>query len=116
MFEESKLATEIGSFFTKISGYIAAIVFGLFGKIGMEIMMKKKYTWWQWTGIAMVSVFFGYTASVICDMHEWERLGMWLPSIATLLGQNIALYLAYNYKNIFGRILDIAEDLVTRRK
>jgi hypothetical protein len=45
MFEESKLATEIGSFFTKISGYIAAIVFGLFGKIGMEIMMKKKYTW-----------------------------------------------------------------------
>lgn len=112
MMDEKNLVNDIFVFFTKASSYILSIIFGLFGKVGMEIMMKKKYTYLQWIGIVMISIFSGYIASVVCEVYKWDSASHWLPSVATIFGQNIAFYCVYNYKRIGDNIMDV----ITRKK
>lgn len=104
--KDSGIWHEIWAFFTKVGPMAMSILFGLFGKVGMEIMMKKRYTFIQWVGVVMVSVFSGYMSAVICDAHDWEIQSRWIVPLATIMGQNIAFYFVYNYKGIFDSLLD----------
>ena len=106
MIEEKGFLMELRALFLKSMPYASAILFGLIGKVGMEMMMKKKYSIWQWIGIALVSVYFGYITAVMCEYNEWNTLKLWLPSLSTLFGQQIALYFVYNGKSILDRLVN----------
>jgi len=108
MQEETKLSQDIIAFFTKSGSWIFSVLFGLFGKVGMEIMMKKKYTWIQWAGVILVSMFSGYIGG-LASMHwglDHYKMSMTV-SLMTIFGQNIAFYCVYNYKRIGDGILSI---------
>lgn len=98
---------EILKFFVSVGNYILAITIGIFGKVGLEAMLKKRYSLTQWTGIVLISIFFGYLASILCENYGWQRAQHWLPSIATMFGQNIALYITANYTRIFTTLVDV---------
>ena len=106
MNDKLDVGSEILRFFVSIGSYISAITIGLFGKIGLEAMLKKRYTLTQWAGIVLISIFFGYLASILCENYGWEHAQHWLPSIATMFGQNIALYVSANYSRIFSALID----------
>ena len=106
MIEEKKLIIEMIIFLAKILHYASAILFGLIGKVGMEMMMKRRYSVWQWIGMVLISVYFGYIAATLCEIKGWDEMAKWLPSFATLFGQQIALYLVYNGKRILDKIVD----------
>jgi hypothetical protein len=113
MQEETKLSHEIIAFFTKSGSWIFSVLFGLFGKVGMEIMMKKKYTWIQWAGVILVSMFFGYIGGLASLHWKLEPYKMSMTvSLMTIFGQNIAFYVVYNYKRIGDNLIDV----FTRKK
>jgi len=107
MNDKLDVGTEIIKFFLTIYHYVLAISIGIFGKIGLEAMLKKRYSLTQWAGIVLISIFFGYLASILCENYDWQRAQHWLPSIATMFGQNIALYVTANYTRIFSALVDV---------
>ena len=98
---------DILKFFISVGSYFSAILVGLFGKIGLEAILKKQYTVMQWFGIVLISVFFGYLASILCENYNWENSKHWLPSVATMFGQNIALYVSANYVRIGNALVEV---------
>jgi hypothetical protein len=101
MQEETNLSQDIIAFFTKSGSWIFSVLFGLFGKVGMEIMMKKKYSWLQWAGVILVSMFAGYIGGLISINWKLDPYKMSMTvSLMTIFGQNIAFYCVYNYKRI----------------
>lgn len=107
MQEETKLGSEIAAFFSKIWTYIFPVIAGLFGKVGFELTMKKKYSWYEWAGIGLISTFFGFIGTMISLQYKLNPYGTSLiVSMMTLFGQNIALYVIYNYKRIGNGIVD----------
>ena len=111
MQEETKTGLDIAAFFTKSGSWVFSVIFGLFGKIGMDLMMKKKYTWYQWIGIMMISLFSGYIGGLMSIYWGWYKpdnlYKMFMTvSLMTTFGQNAALYCVYNYKRIGNGIVD----------
>lgn len=107
MQDKLDIGTEIGKFFVSIASYLSAVTIGLMGKIGLEAILRKRYSLTQWFGIVLISIFFGYIASVLCENYGWTDARHWLPSIATMFGQNIALYITANYQRILSQLLAI---------
>lgn len=105
--DEKTFADQLLTFFTKLGSYPFAIAMGLVGKIGYEMMLGKRYTTAQWLGIGFVSVFFGYTTSVMCHDYQLETLEHFAPSLATMFGQQISIYMVNNYSRILSGIVKI---------
>lgn len=107
MQDKVDIASEIGKFFLHMASYLSAVTIGLMGKIGLEAILKKRYTLAQWFGIVLISIFFGYLASVLCENYGWTDARHWLPSISTMFGQNIALYITANYQRILEQLVAV---------
>jgi hypothetical protein len=112
MIEEKSFWQEAGMFFTRASTYVFPILFGLMGRYGLELAMRKKYTLAQWIGISFVSLFAGYITSRACTVYNWEVAQDILPSLATMFGYNGAMYIVYNYR----RLGDIVVEVISRKK
>jgi len=108
MQEETKLGQDILAFFTKSGSWIFSVLFGLLGKVGMEIMMKKEYSWLQWAGVVLISTFSGYIGGLAAMHWNFEPFKMSMTvSLMTIFGQNIAFYCVYNYKRIGDGLLSL---------
>jgi|APGre2960657404_1045060.scaffolds.fasta_scaffold03399_8 hypothetical protein len=94
------LIGEIAAFFSKSSAYLLSIFMGLMGTIGFDLMVNKRYSWKQRLGVLMVSIFFGAMGSLVCEYHDFGVLKYLIPSLSTMFGQYIALYVHKNYKHI----------------
>ncbi len=114
--EEKGFWYEVGAFFTRWSAFIFPVVFGLMGRYGLELAMKRQYTLLQWIGISFVSIFSGYITSIACIAYDWKIALSIFPSLSTLFGYNAAMYVVYNYKKIGDRALDILTTIITRKK
>lgn len=99
------LLNELSAFLSKSSAYLLSIFMGLMGTIGFDLMVNKRYTWKQRLGVMMVSVFFGAMGSLVCEYHDFGGLKYVIPSLSTMFGQYIALYVHKNHKHIGDTLL-----------
>ncbi len=97
-------ATVIG-FLVKFAGYIIGIFLGLMGTFGFDMMTAKPYTTKQKIGVALVSIATGGVTVMFVEHHNVGFLKYILPSITTMFGQYIALYVAANYTKIGDALL-----------
>ena len=107
MIEEKAFLHDLKTMLSKVIPYVSAIAFGLFAKIGLEMILRKKYTIWQWIGVALFSIFCGYLTAVACDHYDWEFWGKWMPSVATLFGESIAFYIVHNSTRIIDTFVEV---------
>lgn len=100
MQEETNLATDIMAFFTKLSSYLMPLILGLFGKIGNILYSQRHLTCWQIVGVIFISLWYGWIASVACEVYKWEHVRHILPGAATMLGEYVNTWFIQNYKRL----------------
>ncbi len=71
----------------KIWIWAALITLGLIGKLSYDIKMKKKFTFITFLSTLGIAVFIGYLASAFCIYKGWERQGMLIVPVSTLLSE-----------------------------
>lgn len=100
MLEEAK--TEAIALLSKIWVWAALIFIGMIGMVSSNLFTSRKLTFWQVVGSLGLAFFVGVTVSMVCYFYEWERAGMVLVPMCTLLSEKIVVaVLAINWeKNI----------------
>jgi hypothetical protein len=97
----------IGEALVKFTVWMSGVVLGLLGMIGHILSNGRKMSRLQWTGVIMISAFFGIMTRLTCDYHKWEGLSIILPPFTTMFGQYISMYVAQNYTRIFSGMVDL---------
>lgn len=54
---------------------------------------------------AVLSIFVGYMAAVVCEIYHYNRWAKLAVPVATLLGEGIVVYLMSNWKTMLSKIM-----------
>ena len=98
----SEIKEEVIALFSKIWVWAALIFTGMIGMVSSNLFTSRKLTFWQIVGSLGLAFFIGVTVSIICYFYEWDKAGMVLVPMCTLLSEKIVVaLLAINWeKNI----------------
>jgi|SRR6185503_7840949 len=92
---------EIAVWFTKAWVWLLYIIVGLVGKFSYDLLTGRKITWWQALASTGIALFFGFLAVAYCMYKEYDKGGMFIVPIATLLSEKLMIAIfAINWKKV----------------
>lgn len=89
----------------------------MFGRISLDILLGKKYTWIQRIASGTLSLSIGITTSFIIYKMGYPTLSHILGPVATFFGQNIGIYATSDegFKEIWQTAKMVVVGILTKR-
>ena len=104
MDDPQRIWQEINLFITKALGWLVWIIMGVAAKIAVdsrtERLSRRKIII-----KAVLSIFVGALAAVICENKGYEDWGKVIVPVCTLIGEGVVVYIMTNWKRLGEKFL-----------
>lgn len=110
-----QIREDIAIWFSKIWVWILYIIVGLVGKFSYDLLTGKKITMWQALASTGVALFFGFLSVAFCMYKEYDKGGMFIVPITTLLSEKLMIAIfAVDWKKVTADLVQYVADKIKR--
>lgn len=88
----SKPTLDVMAFLSKWGAFVGYVTIGIIGKLGYDIVSKKRLTFWYVFGTGCVAYCVGFFSWEWCRVHPTLNPGIIVP-FASLVSRDIMLFL-----------------------
>lgn len=74
-------------------------------KISVDVLNKRNLNWKQWFAVAVLSLFGGYMAGVICVTNGWYVQALWVGPAGTFFSERLVMWISLHFNELMRFIL-----------